>query len=212
MRVLILDKGDWSHQWLELPPGCLFHIANAWEGNDGAIVVDYIRSDDPISLLAGWSVMAGEYRHRKGARLTSASLNPRTGSATQTTIGEFDSEFPVVAPPDVGRPHRSVLYLERSADRRIDLPGFDVVALRERTTGTTQRFAYGEEWLVEEHLFAAPVGEPMPRWIVGTALDTRADQTVLSVFDVDSIADGPIAQARLSYSVPLGLHGSYAPA
>jgi carotenoid cleavage dioxygenase len=80
MRVLILDKADWSPHWLELPPGCLFHIANAWEGSDGAVIVDYMRSDDPMSLLAGWSVMAGEYRHQKGARLTSASLNPRTGA------------------------------------------------------------------------------------------------------------------------------------
>jgi all-trans-8'-apo-beta-carotenal 15,15'-oxygenase len=211
MKVLILDKADWSQQWLELPPGCLFHIANAWEGSDGGVVVDYMRSDDPISLVAGWSVMAGEYRHRKGAHLTSASLNPRTGSATQTTIGEFDSEFPVVAPAEVGKPHQSILYLERSADRRVDVPGFDVVALRDVRADATQRFAYGEGWLVEEHLFAAPPGELSPRWIVGTALDTRADQTVLSVFEVDNVADGPIAQARLRYSLPLGLHGSYTP-
>ena len=42
-----------------------------------------------------------------------------------------------------------------------------------------------------------------------TALDLREDKTVLSVFDVHGVADGPIAQARLPYSVPLGLHGSY---
>jgi carotenoid cleavage dioxygenase-like enzyme len=101
------------------------------------------------------------------------------------------------------------LHLERTAQRRIDLPGFDVVALYDVKSGTSRRFAYGDGWLVEEHLFVAPPGEPRPRWIIGTALDTNADQTVLSVFDVDNVADGPIAQARLPYSLPLGLHGSY---
>jgi all-trans-8'-apo-beta-carotenal 15,15'-oxygenase len=55
---------------------------------------------------------------------------------------------------------------------------------------------------------AAP-GEAVPRWIAGTALDTLARSTALSVFDVEHVSDGPIAQARLPYSLPLGLHGTF---
>jgi len=44
---------------------------------------------------------------------------------------------------------------------------------------------------------------------MGTALDTRADNTVLSIFDAAHVSDGPIAQARLPYSLPLGLHGTF---
>jgi carotenoid cleavage dioxygenase len=78
-----------------------------------------------------------------------------------------------------------------------------------RSTGEVRRFKYGDDWLVEEHVFAGVRGDPASRWILGTALDLREDKTVLSVFDVHGVADGPIAQARLPYSVPLGLHGSY---
>jgi all-trans-8'-apo-beta-carotenal 15,15'-oxygenase len=212
MRVLILDKADWFQNWLTLPPGCLFHIANAWERSDGTIEVDYMRSEDPMSLLAGWSVMQGQYRHQQGARLTSASLDPAREGATQATIGEYDAEFPVVASGDVGRRHRSILHLERSDGRRADVPGFDVVALRDMETGDSQRFAYGDDWLVEEHVFAGARGEREPRWVVGTALDMRTDQTVVSVFDATALGAGPITQARLPFSLPQGLHGSFVPA
>ena len=208
MRVLVVNKHDWSTSWLTLPPGCLFHVANAWEDGGGTITVEYMRSDDPMSLLAGWSVMRGEYQHQAGARLTSASIDPKTGKARQSILGELDAEFPVVEPADVGRQHDRLLYLERSPDRPARLPGFDTVALRQ-ATGEVRRFKYGDDWLVEEHVFAGVSGDSVSRWLVGTALDLRHDQTVLSVFNVHGLAEGPIAQARLSYSLPLGLHGSY---
>ena len=75
---------------------------------------------------------------------------------------------------------------------------------------TINEDAYGDGWLVEEHLFIdAPDEVAPPRWVAGTALDTRADSTVLSIFDAAHIGDGPIAQARLPYSLPLGLHGTF---
>jgi all-trans-8'-apo-beta-carotenal 15,15'-oxygenase len=209
MRVLVVDKHDWSTRRLTLPPGCLFHVANAWEEGD-IMHVDYMRSEDPMSLIAGWSVMAGEYRHHPGARLTSAFLDLKSGEVNQSVVGDREAEFPVIAPADVGRPHASLLCLERTPARAADLPGFDAVALH-TAGGSVSRFAYGDDWLVEEHVFAAPRGGSIPRWILGTALDLQHDQTVLSIFDVRGLSDGPVAQARLPYSLPLGLHGSYVP-
>jgi len=87
-------------------------------------------------------------------------------------------------------------------------PGFDQISLIDIDSGATRRFSYGDDWQVEEHLLIAPPGETVPRWIVGTALDTKAQSTVLSVFDVEHLSDGPIAQAHLPYPLPLGLHAS----
>ena len=209
MRVLTIDKRDWSQRHFDLPPGCLFHVANAWEDKDGTVRLHYMRSEDPMSLLSGWSVMRGEYRHSEGARLTSLVLDPATGTATQTTIGDQESEFPIIASNDVGRRYEQVLCVERGPARASDMPGFDQVALVNVDSGLSQRFSYGDDWLVEEHLLVAADGEPTPRWIVGTALDVRAENTVLSVFDASHLSDGPIAQARLPYSLPLGLHGTF---
>lgn len=211
MRVLVIDKGDWSQQFFELPPGCLFHVANAWEDEQGAIRLHYMRSPEPMSLMAGWSVMRGEYRHFDGARLTLLTLNPTDGTAEQSTIGAQESEFPVIDPADVGVRSERILCLERSAGRPKDLPGFDEVALVDIEMGDSHRYSYGQDWMVEEHLLVRGSGEDRSRWIIGTALDLRAGETVLSVFDVAGLGDGPIAQARLPYALPLGLHGTFVP-
>ena len=209
MRVLTVSKADGSERWYELPPGCLFHVANAWEDQEGVIRLHYVRSEGPMSLMAGWSVMRGQYRHLDGAHLAEARLDPWRGIAVQESMGLGEAEFPAVESADVGRPYRRLLCLERSAGRRLDVPGFDQVALIDVGSGQGQRFSYGDDWLVEEHLLARAGDEQRARWVIGTALDLKAQTTVLSVFEADHIADGPTAQARLPYALPLGLHGTY---
>ena len=141
--------------------------------------------------------------------MTSVVLDPAAETATQTTIGEQEGEFPIVALDDVGHRYRQLLSVERSVDRASDVPDFDQVALFDVDNGRSERFSYGDDCLVEEHLLVAADGNTRPRWIVGTALDMRADSTVLSVFDASHLVDGPIAQARLPFSLPLGLHGTF---
>ena len=79
--------------------------------------------------------------------------------------------------------------------------------------GATQRFDYGAEWMAEEHILVPEhsAAGARARWIVGTALDLRRKETVLSVFLAADVADGPVAQARLPYALPIGLHGCFTP-
>lgn len=87
----------------------------------------------------------------------------------------------------------------------------DQVALINVESGDSQRFSYGDDWLVEEHLLVRADGETRSRWIVGTSLDLAERQTVVSIFNAEALDDGPVAQARLPYALPLGLHGTYRP-
>lgn len=208
MRALVARKADGSTVELSLPPGCLFHVANAWE--DGhRIHVDYVGCSEPSSLMAGWSVMAGEYRHIKGPSLIRATLDLRSGSARQEALLEHDAEFPCVLPADVAQPYRHVLCLERSEGRPRDVPGYDRVALIDVVASTRQAYGFGDDWLVEEHVLIAGKDAHSPQWAIGTALDLRNKATVLSVFDTGNITSGPIARARLPYALPLGLHGTF---
>ncbi len=210
MRAIAVRKADASIIEFRLPAGCLFHVANAWEEGE-RIHVDYMASADPSSLMAGWSVMAGEYRHVKGAALTRATLDLKDSSARQTALLDHDAEFPSVLPADVARPYRHVLCLERSEDRARDVPGYDRVALIDVHTATRQAFGFGDDWLVEEHLLLAGEHAHAPQWAIGTAVDLRNKVTVVTVFDIDDVASGPVARARLPYALPLGLHGTFVP-
>src|SRR6218665_3898153 len=76
---------------------------------------------------------------------------------------------------------------------RPDLPGFGAVARTGVESGHSQRFSHGAQFLVEEHVFVQRT-------------------TVLSCFAADDLAAGPVAQARLPYALPPGLHGAFVPA
>jgi len=208
MRAIVVRKADASSIEFHLPAGCLFHVANAWEEGE-CIHVDYMASADPSSLMAGWSVMAGEYRHTNGATLTRATFDLKSGTARQEALLDHDAEFPSVLPADVARRYRHVLCLERSEGRARDVPGYDRIALIDVSTAKRQVFDFGAEWLVEEHLLVAGDQAHTPQWAIGTALDLRNKVTVVSVFDADAVASGPVARARLPYPLPLGLHGTF---
>ena len=209
MRALTIDKRDWSERFYDLPPGCLFHVANAWEDGNGTIRMHYMRADNPMSMIAGWSVMRGEYRHQEGARLTEVILDPARGKVTQTTVGELESEFPSIEASEVGREYTRILCLERTSGRAVGSPGYDQVAIVDVDSGRRQQFTYGDDWLVEEHIYADDPGSTRSRWILGMALDLLAKQSVINVFDANHLGDGPVAQARLDRSLPLGLHGNF---
>lgn len=209
-RVLIVSKADWSTRWCELPPSCIFHLGNAWEDRSGVIRLQMMAASDPMSFLAGWSTMQGVYRHRRGALMTLVTIDPRAG-AVQTVAQGVEGEFPIVDPVVVGRENKEVLCLGRSPSRSGDVPGYDEVLIFGIDSGLAQRFAYGEDYMVEEHVFVPNSDHPLnaAEWIVGTALDLRCKRTVVSLFCAKSIADGPVARALLPFALPLGLHGCY---
>ena len=208
MRVLVVDQADGTVMNSRLPAGCVFHVANAWEDRD-TIWIDYMRSADPSSLLAGWSVMAGEYRHRRGAALTRARVDMSDASASQELLFNHDAEFPAIRCADTGRKYTQLICVERSLDRSAAVPGYDQLALLDPTSRTRQVYSFGSDWLVEEHVLVEGNDPTHTGWAIGTALDAAAGQTVVSVFDLDRFERGPAAQARLPYALPLGLHGTF---
>ncbi|MDR6890538.1 MULTISPECIES: carotenoid oxygenase family protein [Variovorax] len=211
MRVLVIDKKDWNRrQLLTLPAGFLFHVGNAWEEETpgGTLIhLDYVRSENAGSVFTtNREVMRARWAKRADPQLTVATLNLRTGAASQSAVG-LDAEFPRVDPRRVGLRHRQVIH---ATNGRPDQPGFGAVARTNVETGRSQRYSYGKQALVEEHIFV-PDGTK-PGWVLGTVLDFGQQKTLLSCFAADRLAAGPVAQATLPYTLPLGLHGAFVPA
>jgi all-trans-8'-apo-beta-carotenal 15,15'-oxygenase len=209
LRVLIVPKADLhAYRLFELPPGFVFHLGNAWEDKDGIIRFDYVRADDAQTLTVGFrDVMRGVRTAFRPALATHVTLDPGTRRIEETqTLGTV--EFPSIDRRLVGSRYRQLYHAARLA--RADAgPGFDGIRRLDLETGKIDAFRYGDGFLVEEHIFVADRSKEGAGWIMGTALDVARGQTVLSVFDAMRLADGPLAQARLPYALPLGLHGSF---
>ncbi len=208
MRVLVLPKDRLdAPRWFQLPAGFVFHIGNAWEER-GVIQLDYIRSPDAWWATQGLQdLMRGQYQSAEHTAMALVTLDLPSGQARQELLPHV-AEFPRVDPRFVGQRTRQVLVSERVAAG--PRPGYDAVTRVDLASGHTDRFRYGTEVLAEEHLFVPRAGAPEGHgWVLGTALDLQRRAMLLSVFDAQHLADGPVAQGVLPRVMPLGLHGIF---
>lgn len=210
LRVLTVDKNDWSRQrWYELPPGFVFHLGNAWEERSGVIHLDYLRYDDARVLTDDFrSVMAGLRGTSPWAQPARVTLYPDQGRARQTLL-PGRSEFPALDPRTVGQRQRYLVVAEAPGDIRH--PGFNAVRRIDLDRETEQLYRFDEDTIVEEHIVipksaGAPEGHD---WLLGTVLDTREQVTRLVLFDAAHLEDGPMAEATLPYPLPLGFHSHF---
>ncbi|WP_326538804.1 carotenoid oxygenase family protein [Pseudorhodoferax sp.] len=210
MRVLVLPKDRLdAPRWFMLPAGFVFHIGNAWEdARRGVIQLDYIRSPDAWWATQGLQdLMRGHYQSADHGAMALVTLDLQSGQARQELLPHV-AEFPRVDPRFVGQRTQQVLVSERVAAG--PRPGYDAVTRVDLRTGRADRFRYGTEVMVEEHLFVPRAGAPEGHgWVLGTALDLQRRAMLLSVFDAQHLADGPIAQGVLPRVMPLGLHGIF---
>lgn len=216
LRVLVCDKHDFSAlRVFELPPQILFHIANAHESAEGDIVLSYVGAPDAWFLDEGAvALMSGQPTRSSTSDGFVARLNLRTGQARVDALPGSDRgvEFPRIHPARVGELARwTVSGAAWTGGSRRDHSLFHGLQLLENVSGRVRRYDYGEQAIVEEHVFVPKPGGrgELDAWLLGTTFDARRQATVLNLIDAAHIEDGPVAQAVLPYWLPLGFHGNF---
>jgi carotenoid cleavage dioxygenase len=220
LRAMVLEKArlDAPPMWFTLPAGFVFHIGNACE-QAGVIRLDCMRSASAWQVQHGMmDVMCGVHSAQDHTHMMSVELDlaaaaggaARCGRATQEVLAPA-AEFPRVDPRHIGRDYRTVFTaVHMGAAPR---PGYDGVMRVDMQSGRTERYFYGDDVLVEEHVFVPHAARGTPRegegWLLGSALDVARGETLFSVFDATNLAAGPLAQARMPRLMPLGLHASF---
>lgn len=210
MQVIVLDRETLAvTRRSELPPGYWFHAGNGWEEADGTIRFDLVMIRDAGVIQQYRSFMRGDTDRPADnrGRTTIVTIDPR-GRATMAQV-PGDAEFPRIDPRVASRRHRLVATLEQTASTS---PWYDAVRTVDIENGNVDRFIYGRDWLVEEHLFVPRPGSSREGdgWLLGTALHWPSHRTCLNVLNARRVADGPIGRAWLNRPLPLGLHGTFA--
>src|SRR5262249_42711803 len=156
--------------------------------------LDACLSANDSGLLGLGGAMRGEIRPEANTSSVMITLDLARGTARSEVLLR-GTEFPRVAAADIGQRNRQ-LYLattQRSAEF-----GMTGVARIDVDSGQVDRYEYGQDWVVEEHI---PVSKASGKgqWLVGPSYDVKRQQTVLAVFDGAHLAQGPVARARLPY-------------
>jgi all-trans-8'-apo-beta-carotenal 15,15'-oxygenase len=193
----------------ELPAGYVFHFGNAWEERDGTIRFDMVFGDKTDEIQELRKPMRGEMP-AIASRAVLVTL-PAKGAPRSAPL-RAAVEFPRVSPRMNTRRHRFT-YLAAQATLG-QSAWFDAVAKIDLERGRNSFAAYGPDWMVEEHVFVprASARSEDDGWLIGTALNWKAQKTALSVFDARRPDAGPLMRAWLDVAMPLGFHGQFAAA
>lgn len=213
VEVLVIDKENLSivHQF-QLPPFFAFHFGNAWQdGNNIRIEVATSTNFHPL-MNAITLAMRGERSSdaQSSAQAVEIHLDLTSKRASIESLPTQGADFPRFDQRFTGQRTDQLFMLAQSEEMPKGMLGFNTITALNRKTDTENQFSYGAQTLAEEHVFvpkpgaAAGVG-----WLVGTSYDWQQCRTTLSVFDAEYIQDGPISQAHLPYSLPMGLHGQF---
>ncbi|SHM90481.1 carotenoid cleavage dioxygenase [Duganella sacchari] len=204
LRALVINRADFSLQRvIEMPAGVAFHLGNGWDDGDTVRFDACLTADDSgLRALAG--VMRGENWHEAVTDSMLITLNLRNGTARSETLLR-GTEFPRVAAAEVGARYRQ-LFMTTTVNT--DQFGMTGVASVDLDSGRVDRFEYGPDWIVEEHI-PLPKAGGAGQWLLGVACDMRQQQSVLTVLDGAQLSQGPVAQAHLPYAAPLCFHGNF---
>lgn len=208
-RVLVIEKADFEKRRVfEIPAAHVFHFGNAWDDGN-TLRLDYVQGQPlPEFNASAEALMQGRRPQRDVSTPRVIEIDFASGRLRLHARDEA-VEFPVVDPRVVARRHSKVWY-----PTAIDTQGrwgFNGLMQLDIDSGRRERFSFGNDTVVEEHVLVPKPGSTREGegWLLGMGYDTRRERSFLSVFDAQALAAGPIARAWLPYWVPYGFHGRF---
>jgi carotenoid cleavage dioxygenase-like enzyme len=208
-RALVLDKANLQRQrWYGLPAGAAYHYGPVLQQGRELVLQACWNRDGAAAISPFAAELAGQVqRIDSGSSLQQIRLHLDTGQSRMDSMFDGSIDFPSWSDND-----NSGSFYALTGAEATESGYFDSVARFDPTRGVQDRHHYGEGCMVEEHRFVpAPQAQRARQgWLIGTVLDYRRGRSGISILDAENLAAGPLAQAWLPGTVPLGFHGWFA--
>ena len=204
MQALLIPREGGEPRLIETLSGFVFHVAQAFDREDGALVLDVIRYgrfpavDDMADLFA-------EPNQDLVPHLERLELDPDRRHCRARRWGERAAELPTALPGSLGVEHR-ILYSVGAPPGR-ELPYLTSIQRLDTATGEMRFYDLGPDLPSEPLPVPGPDGEEA--WLLSLvyrAGQDRSDLLVLRAADLEVVA-----VAKLPHAVPFGFHGSWVP-
>lgn len=210
LRVLIVRRdGTGEPKFLELPPGLVFHHGNAFEREDGRLVLDSMLGPDGSSLAAIRAWRDEKLPTMSPASLTRLVIDPAGGIESRDEIDE-DREFPRFDSRRTGEPARFLYAMETGGGE--DPFAFKRLVRHDLEKRDATRVEAERGRAMGEPVFVPRPGgtEESDGWILVMAFDGGRDETCLEIRDATTLD----LEARVwaGRHLPLGFHGNFVPA
>jgi carotenoid cleavage dioxygenase-like enzyme len=193
-------------RWFEIDPCYIFHAVNAFEKEDGRVVLDVSRLPEAFS--------AGSDDYASVGRLWRFTLDPNTGSVLEEPIDDRPADFGRVDARRIGLPARYGYLLSLDGEGNSEEPVYGSKLLKyELNSGRCWEHSLGNNVRGGEPVFAprSPQAEEGDGFVLAIVHDESADKSSLVILDAEHFEAPPLARVHLPQRVPYGAHGSWVP-
>jgi carotenoid cleavage dioxygenase-like enzyme len=195
-RIIALDRSRVRKPvYFEVEPFFVFHFMNAWEDDDGNIIIFYVQH-------RALTPQPGE-----APCLWRATLNLNSGTCKREQVDDRAGEFPRIDPRLVGLPTRyGWLPVARQNG-----PGFSALARYDLRTGFTSVNEMGNSCEIDEPVFVERPGSTAEGdgWIMTYVYNPDNGDSKLLILDALSSGEEAVAEVVMPRRIPHGFHGSW---
>jgi carotenoid cleavage dioxygenase-like enzyme len=191
--------------WCDVEPCFVFHVANAFDGEDGQVILDVIAYATMFASGASGFDALGRFERW--------TLDPSTRRVDRRVIDATPQEFPRIDERRFGQSYRYAYTVSVPPDGNPQLAGATRLYKHDLETGSRRMHEFGDDHLPGEFVFvpATADAEEDEGWLVGFVINMADETTDFTILDARSFEAAPIATVRLPHRIPPGFHGNWFP-
>ena len=192
--------------WCEVDSAYVFHVANAYDAPDGAVVLDVCAFDSMFDGASG----GPDARSRGLERWT---VDAATRSVAVRTLDPSPQDFPRPDERRFGQPYRYLYSLALPETASGGFVDASWVYRHDLQTGGRQVHDFGRDRRPGEFAFVPRAADSAEHegWLVGLVIDLARETTDLVILDAADFEGPPVASIHLPHRVPPGFHGNWIP-
>jgi carotenoid cleavage dioxygenase-like enzyme len=189
-------------RWFDVAPCYVFHVLNAYDDEDGTVVLDVVRYPTLWPLGSSGTLPARLHRWR---------IELGIGRVSEQPLDDRAIEFPRCDERRIGLAHRYgyAVYTEHAAD---DATGTSLIKYDLRA-GISVAHDFGPGRIPSEPVFvpsSSTAGEA-DGWVMAYVYDAERGASDFVILDAAEFTGKPLATISLPQRVPFGFHGSWIP-
>ncbi len=191
--------------WCDVEPCFVFHVANAFDGADGEVILDVIAYD--TMFASGGSGLDALGRFERW------TVSPQARRVDRRVIDATPQEFPRIDERRFGQAYRYAYAVCVPPDGNPQLTGATRLYKHDLETGSRLVHEFGDDHLPGEFVFvpAAAGAEEDEGWLLGLVINVADETTDLVILDARAFEAAPVATVRLPHRIPPGFHGNWFP-
>ncbi len=206
-RVGLLPKDGANADviWCDVAPCYVFHPCNAYEREDGKVILDVCAHD----TMFAESKIGPDSARTPFERWT---VDPSARTTERTVIDGESQEFPRPNEAFLGKPYRYAYTMSLPDGFDAASPNQSKLYKHDLIAGTRQVHDFGANHIPGEFVFVPKGGAGGAEddgWMMGYVVNMDAQTTDLVIIDAANFEGAPQAVIHIPHRIPPGFHGNW---